>query len=198
MRSTRGKHRIELSDIVFRADPRSGDPAEVGRLARSTGFFSLEEVAVAVELIETRLEKGGDSGYHFIFAERSGQMVGYACFGPVPCTLAGYDLYWIVVLDEFRGKGLGKRLLARTERVIAAAGGTRVYVETSCRGQYEPTRAFYERCGYRLEAVLKDYYAPGEDKAIYRKVLVGENTPERAGECERNGTQGSGDLGTAP
>jgi hypothetical protein len=52
-----------------------------------------------------------------------------------------------------------------------AAGGTRIYIETSHRADYEATRGFYERCGYRLEAVLADYYAPGDGRAIYVKGL---------------------------
>lgn len=171
MPSSREEHRIDPAVIAFREDLRPADPEEVAGIVRSTGFFSTEEAAVAVELVETRLEKGPDSGYHFTVAEHSGRMIGYACFGPVPCTLYSYDLYWIVVLDEHRGRGLGRRLLERSEHLIAQMGGRRIYIETSCRVQYEPTRAFYEKCGYRVEAVLKDYYAPGDSKGIYLKVL---------------------------
>jgi hypothetical protein len=46
-----------------------------------------------------------------------------------------------------------------------------VYVETSGRRDYAPTRAFYERAGYRPEARLADFYAPGDDKWIYVKPL---------------------------
>jgi hypothetical protein len=34
-----------------------------------------------------------------------------------------------------------------------------------------PTRAFYERNGFRCEARLKDFYAPGDDRVIYAKIL---------------------------
>jgi hypothetical protein len=33
---------------------------------------------------------------------------------------------------------------------------------------------FYERCGYTLQAVIDDFYAPGDSKAIYGKVLGSE------------------------
>jgi hypothetical protein len=45
-------------------------------------------------------------------------------------------------------------------------------VDTSQRVQYASTRAFYERCGYRLETVLKDFYAAGDGKAIYCKSFI--------------------------
>ena len=50
-------------------------------------------------------------------------------------------------------------------------GGRRVYIETSNRAQYGSTRGFYQRGGYHPEAILKDFYAPGDDKVTYVKVL---------------------------
>ena len=54
-----------------------------------------------------------------------------------------------------------------------------MYIETSNRPQYASTRAFYERCGYVCEAVLRDFYAPGDDKVIFVRVLTDdrENAP---------------------
>jgi hypothetical protein len=54
---------------------------------------------------------------------------------------------------------------------IVREGRTRVYLETSTRAQYEPTRAFYLRCGYQIVAELPDFYAAGDGKAIFLKVL---------------------------
>ena len=70
-----------------------------------------------------------------------------------------------------RGTKLGSRILARSEEAIKALGGTRVYVETSSRPLYEPTRRFYEKRGYRRETVLDDFYGPGDGKVIYVKVV---------------------------
>jgi ribosomal protein S18 acetylase RimI-like enzyme len=124
-----------------------------------------------VELIEERLVKGLRSGYHFLFAEQNGQVLGYTCFGPIACTIASYNFYWIVVHNNARGRGIGKELLRRSEEIIAAQGGERLYIETASRDQYNPTRRFYFDCGYRKEALLEDFYAPGDGKVIYVKVL---------------------------
>ena len=37
--------------------------------------------------------------------------------------------------------------------------------------QYQSTRRFYEACGYHLEAILKQFYSPHDDKMIYLKLL---------------------------
>lgn len=56
--------------------------------------------------------------------------------------------------------------------MIAAAGGSRVYAETSGRDQYAPTRAFYRACGYRKVAELADFYADGDAKVIFVKNIA--------------------------
>ncbi len=161
-----------LHGVIFRDTIVPEDGRRVRRLVEVTGFFHPDEVAVAEELVVEGLEKGDASGYHFVMADHYGRLAGYACFGPIPCTAASYDLYWIAVHPDFQGRGLGRRLLTESERRIKAAGGSRIYVDTSQRVQYASTRAFYERCGYRLETVLKDFYAVGDGKAIYCKSLI--------------------------
>ncbi len=162
---------METDAIMLRDVVRPGDPAAVRTIVRSSGFFHDHEVEVAVELVEDWLSRGAASAYRFVLADVAGRPVGYTCYGEIACTVGSYDLYWIAVHADWRGRGLGRRLIAETEQRIAAAGGRRIYVETSARPQYEPTRRFYERCGYRAEAVLADFYAPGDGKVIFCKVL---------------------------
>lgn len=140
-------------------------------IVASTGFFSDAEIDIAVELVKDRLARGEASDYHFVFAAQQGRPIGYACYGPIACTASSFDLYWIVVHNDHRGHGLGVQLMHECERMIAAEGGRRIYVETSSRPQYEPTRNFYEKCGYRVEAVLEDFYAPGDGKVILVKAV---------------------------
>jgi GNAT superfamily N-acetyltransferase len=147
------------------------DPRRVRRLVESTGFFSRAEINVAEELVVERITKGAPSGYHFVFVDVNGQTSGYACYGPVPMTASAFDLYWIVVAPESQGKGIGRLILLETERLIRQAGGAMVYAETSGRPQYESTRAFYERMGFRVASVLEDFYAPGDSKVTYVKML---------------------------
>jgi GNAT superfamily N-acetyltransferase len=160
-----------VSDISFRYAPVPEDCAVVRAIVASTGFFNPAEVGIAVELVEERLARGQRCGYFFVFAERGGEVPGYACYGPIDGTEGSFDLYWIAVGDGRRGHGLGRALMEETERVVRAAGGRRVYAETSGRDQYEPTRRFYERLGFVAEARLRDFYAPGDDKVFYVKAL---------------------------
>jgi GNAT superfamily N-acetyltransferase len=160
--------------IDFRTTVTESDLKLVRDITDSTGFFYAEEVETAVELVEDRLAKGPRCGYHFLFAEHEGRTVGYTSYGQIACTKESFDLYWIVVAGDYRGKGLGSKLLARSEAAIAELGGSRVYIETSARPFYEPTRAFYLARGYTQIAELEDFYAPGDAKAMYLKILKRE------------------------
>lgn len=160
-----------LIGLVLRDTVGAADEARVRRLVHSTGFFNDDEVEVAAELVRERVSRGAASGYHFVLALRDADLAAYACFGPIACTQSSYDLYWIAVDPVWQSRGVGRWLMGEAERRIAQMGGTRVYVETSSRAQYEPTRRFYERCGYAIAAQLTDFYAPGDDKVVFVKPL---------------------------
>jgi len=165
--------------ITYREEPRPGDPEAVEGLVHATGFFSEEEERIARELVEERLAKAEASGYFFLFAEAKGRFLGYSCFGPIPGSVHSWDLYWIAVDPNGQGRGLGKKLMAASERTMSGCGARRVYAETSSRPQYDPTRAFYLSCGYVQEAFLADFYAPGDGKVIFVKPLPAGNRVPR-------------------
>jgi ribosomal protein S18 acetylase RimI-like enzyme len=165
--------RTKLRDrCQLRFEVRESDHDAVRSIVERTDFFRPDEVDVAVELVDERLKRGAVSGYDFVFAETSGSVVGYACFGPIACTLASFDLYWIAVDPAAQGQGLGRLVLAAAERQIAAAGGRRIYIDTSGQPKYAPTRSFYERTGFRCEARLVDFYAAGDDRLIFSKAVA--------------------------
>jgi ribosomal protein S18 acetylase RimI-like enzyme len=160
--------------VAWRTEVKPSDAPAVQALVERTGFFSREEQDVARELVDETLARGPASGYEFVFADLPGQpaeLPGYTCYGLIPATRSSYDLYWIAVAPSQQGKGLGRRLLRETERLAVESGATQMFAETSGRPQYAPTRAFYERMGYQVAALLKDFYAPGDDKVIFARRL---------------------------
>ena len=144
--------------------------ARLEQLTRGTGLFREEEVATAVELLDESL--AGDADYQFVGAFEDDQMVGYACWGATPGTVATSDLYWIVVDHPRQGGGIGSQLLSEVERQLMADGRRLVVVETSSRADYAPTRAFYESRGYTRTATIPGYYAPGDDLVVFTKDLT--------------------------
>lgn len=156
---------------TLRTLPEQHDVARIRNLVSATGFFTDAEVLIAGELVEEALAEGEAAGYHFIFAEEAAAVIGYCCFGPVPLTRDSFDLYWIAVAPGRQGSGLGHCLMAAAEDKITKLGGMQIYADTSSREQYLPTRKFYEKAGYHQAAYLPDFYAPGDGKIIYCKLL---------------------------
>lgn len=162
----------DTTPFTFRTRLHADDELRVRRIADATGFFRPDEVDVACELVRDRLAHGPLSGYEFVLADGAdGNLIGYACFGPIACTIGGVDLYWIIVEPAAQGKGLGRAIMAEVEHRATESGGRRIYIETSSLPKYAPTQRFYGRCGYALEARLPDFYQPGDDKLIYCKSL---------------------------
>lgn len=161
--------------MTFRSTLCPADIEAVRKLVTATGFFRPDEIEIAAELVGEGLRRGAASGYRFLFADAGRQggadLAGYTCFGPVPATQAGFDLYWIAVLPDLQGQGLGRRLLGATETLCREEGGRRLYADTSGRPDYAPTRAFYLQSGFEVAAIFPDFYAEGDDKVVFSKPI---------------------------
>lgn len=150
-------------------------PEHRSRLAEllvDTGAFKADEVDVALSLFDLALREGtavaGDAtlDYEFIGAFEADRLMGYACFGPTPATEGTHDLYWLAVDPSAQGGGIGRALVREVERKLIDRGGRLLIVETSSRPDYESTRQFYARSGYREAARVRDFYAPADDRIL--------------------------------
>ncbi len=108
--------------------------------------------------------------YTALGADVEGRLVGWICWGPTPCTLGTYDLYWMAVDPAGQRAGIGTALLAEMERRLTGHGRL-IVVETAGRADYADTRRFYQARGYRPTARIPDFYAPGDDLVVYTKAL---------------------------
>ncbi len=156
--------------IVLRA-PRAADRDRVHAMVEATGVFRPDEVDVALEVFDDAVAAPGVD-YHALGAYDDDRLVGFTLYGPTPCTVTTWDLYWIVVDPQVRRLGVGRRLMAASEEAIDRQGGRLVVVETSSREDYGPTRAFYEALGYDRAAHIADYYTAGDDLIVYTRPLA--------------------------
>lgn len=135
-------------------------------------LFRPDEVIVALDVFDSATGNGRrrDPDYSTLAAEADGALVGWICWGPTPCTVGTYDLYWIVVSLDWQGRGVGGALVAEMERQLAGKARL-IVVETAGRADYAPTREFYAARGYQVGATIRDYYSDGDDLVTYTKVL---------------------------
>lgn len=157
-----------------------GHRNRIREILDATSVFHDDEVAVALELFDETFAAGparapydpgdGVANYEFVGSfSREGQLVGYVCYGATPGTDRVYDLYWIATHPAFQGGGVGTLLLDEVERRLRQREARMLVVETSSRGDYAPTRKFYEMRGYVASATVTDFYAPGDHRVIYAK-----------------------------
>lgn len=154
----------------FRRILKESDAGQIKEILESTGFFHDYEIEIALELVQENLSKGEEkSGYIFNITEVYKIPVGFTCFGKTPCTANSYDLYWIAVHENHKGMGIGKQLLQQAEIEISKRGGKNIWVETSSRELYEPTRQFYLKNGYAKVSELPGFYAENDHKFTFLK-----------------------------
>ena len=150
------------------------DRGRIEEITRAVGIFREDEIPVALEVFDDAVRAGTLARpYSAIGAEVDGRLAGWICWGPTPCTLGTYDLYWMAVDPSLHGSGIGTALIIEMERLLA--GEVRlIVVETAGRPDYAATRRFYEARGYRATARIPDFYAPGDDQVVYVKRVNGE------------------------
>ncbi len=155
---------------IRRTESQDRDP--ILRFMRNTGFFHEGEMQVAREVLDDAIRDGANGHYQSFSLMEGEKPVGWICFGPTPCTMGTYDIYWIGISPKHQGRGYGRALLEFAERSIRRAKGRLVIIETSGRSTYDSTRGFYLATGYRESARVPDFYMPGDARVIYSKPLV--------------------------
>lgn len=170
LRARRPHTPTALDDLVVRP-VRRGDLADVQRLLGRIADFKPQDRREAASFARHALDHPAETSFEVHVAERAGALVGYLVFGPNPLTDGVHDLYWIAVDPARERTGVGGALVAHAEARIARRGGRMVLIETSSAPEYRRQRAFYRRRGYERVARIPDFFARGEHKIIYRKIV---------------------------
>ena len=146
----------------------AADRGRIEEITRAAGLFREDEIPVALEMFDGAA--AGSPDYIALGAEQDGRLVGWICWGPTPCTLGTYDLYWMAVDPALQRGGIGTALLHGMERRLLGVARL-IVVETAGRADYRGTRAFYQARGYAVAATIPDFYAAGDAQVIYVKSL---------------------------
>lgn len=113
----------------------------------------------------------GSEPHIWLVASQGPDLKGFAYCEPERITDGTCNLLAIAVDPVAQGGGIGQRLVAAVERSVRSRNGRVLLVETSSLPDYERTRSFYDQLGFSREAVIRDYYAEGENKVVFWKKL---------------------------
>lgn len=148
-------------EVVIRNYDKS-DKAEVIRLIRlnTPQYFSPEEEVDFIHYLDNEIEE-----YFIVECESIIAGCGGINFEDPSKGIISWDIFH----PEYQGKGLGSLLLNfRIKKIKEFSHIRDIYVRTS-----QLSYKFYEKNGFRLVEVVKDYWAEGLD--MYKMVFEDNN-----------------------
>ncbi len=144
---------------------------------RPLTFLDLEQIyEVEVSSFEFPYSKLTLLGWTILHSDTSvvavedGKVVGYciAALEKKGNTLRGHILS-VAVRPEYRGKGIGKRMLMEVENILKKKGAEYVYLEVEENNV--AARRLYESLGYKEAGKIERYYPWGANAIVMVKRL---------------------------
>ena len=136
-------------------------------LATASGLFEPDQT----EILAGMLRFPNEDDVWFTDDDGRGP-VGVAYLAPEKMTHGTWNLYWIAVHPNHQRSGRGKAILEHVENWLAGKKQRILLVETAGIDDFEYVRKFYANNGFEAEARIRDFYDPGVDKVVFRKVLT--------------------------
>jgi GNAT superfamily N-acetyltransferase len=116
--------------------------------------------------------QASEPDYTALGADVEGRLVGWICWGPTPCTLGTYDLYWMAVDPVGQHVGVGSALLAGDGKAARRTGAAHRWLRPRDEQTTRIPAASIQARGYLETARIPDFYAPGDDLVVCTKRLV--------------------------
>lgn len=158
-----------MSDTFDLRPAVPADHAAILRIAVAADLFAPDELTV----FDAEIRSGFDApqpGKAWIVAEDAA-MLGAALLVPEGMTGEHRNLLFLGVAPASRRRGVGRRLVAHAEALARSDGARLLLIETADGPEMAPVRALYARLGYAIDGTIRDYWAPGVGKVIFRKTL---------------------------
>jgi len=141
-------------------------------LLEKSGFFFESEINICLQMMEETIEYDNEkSDYHWLIVEGDNNVVGFACFGKNIMTKDSWEIFWVAVEKRHKDKGIGSLILKEVERIAMGSRANRIWIQTSGKTKFNPTTLFFESKEYEKIASLPDFYAEGDPKVIFNKIL---------------------------
>ena len=145
---------------------KSQDISALKHVIDETGLFPSE-------MLEDMLS-GFLSGGHediWLSCEDQNEIIGFCYAIPEPLTDGTWNMLAIAVHPGRQAKGAGTKIVVELETRLRAQGRRILIVDTSSKAEFAQTRDFYLKNGYTEEARIRDFWAAGDDKVVFRKSL---------------------------
>lgn len=155
--------------MIRTVTPEDADPLIY--LADEVGLFSPDELEDLRQMLVESFTRTGSHQPLWITNDDNG-LVGVAYCEPERMTEGTWNLLLLAVHPSYQKQGRGEKLIHYVEQTLSARAARILLVETSGTPDFEYVREFYRKQGFEEEACIRDFYAEGMDKVIFRKELA--------------------------
>ncbi len=168
-------HAREVTEPMAVRAAVAADAEQIRALAIDNGMFAPDEMDDFDDGLNGYLS-GSLPGHAWLVASGVGGGIDAAAYyAPEPFGDRVWNLYFLAVSPRHHGQGAGSSLVKHIETSLRAEGAATarvLIVETSSSDAYEGARAFYASRGFDREAVIREFYGPGENKVVFWMSLV--------------------------
>ncbi|MFK7787293.1 MAG: N-acetyltransferase family protein [Crocinitomicaceae bacterium] len=105
-------------------------------------------------------------------AIKDGTPISLGYCAPEQMTEGTFNLYAIAVDKQHQGTGIGSEMMGYIENHLRENDARILLVETSGTADFELSRKFYQKIGYKQQAIIPKFYAKGDDKVVFWKKLI--------------------------
>jgi N-acetylglutamate synthase-like GNAT family acetyltransferase len=113
----------------------------------------------------------GETEAFWLTCHLDGEAVGLCYTVPEELADGTWNMLALAIRPDLQGKRLGTELVFAAEQHLRTKGQRILIVDTSGTDDFALTRKFYAQNGYDEEARIRDFWAEGDDKVIFRKAL---------------------------
>lgn len=148
------------------------DRAGIYDILMTSQIFGQSDAECVDEMFTETWAKPRADGYRWLCCvDESGRNLGFTCYGVESLTQDTWDLFWICVRPEARGRGVGRALMEETVLRAQRDNGRVMVIYTSSTAHYAPARKLYTGAGFAHIATVPDYYSDGDSLHIYWRRL---------------------------
>ena len=145
-------------------------------LAEALGLFEPQQLTELGQMFARRAEESTGPGPFWLVDDDGGGegLGGVSYCEPERMTEGSWNLQFIGIRPNLQRQGRGVALVHAVEQALHQRHARLLLVETAASA--ESNHIFYACWGFEKEAIIRDFYAAGEDKVVFRKDLKAPRT----------------------
>jgi ribosomal protein S18 acetylase RimI-like enzyme len=147
------------------------DAASILSLAAALALFEPQQLEQLSLLFAASTEANADpSPFWLVDDAGTAGICGASYCEPERMTEDTWNLQFIGIHPAHQRQGRGTALIQATEQSLRQRKARIMLVETAA--SMASNHTFYTSCGFEREATIRDFYAAGEDKVVFRKAFI--------------------------